>query len=274
MNRRRRLIRGGFGVASVPLLLDLITTQPAAAYGFRKLRNAYSGPCIRIRRSSDNTEQDIGFIGSALDTAAISSFVGVSTPFIVTRYDQTTNANHATQATTTRQPQYSSLSAVMDGVDDHFSLTSTIDYTSGYTIFTTLSTTDTANVKEIVAASGNGGLTLRVAIDESYRIVRQGQALLLISSSTGLTAKATTRWKAGTWGGSIHLGGVSQGSYATDSLFTQPLAVLGAGNIVGSSAFAGNMYEEVIYTGDLSNADSNLIGADMAAFAGTSWTNI
>ena len=43
-----------------PLLLD-IYTGAAAAYSVRKLRNAYTGSAIRVRRSSDNTEQDIGF---------------------------------------------------------------------------------------------------------------------------------------------------------------------------------------------------------------------
>lgn len=256
------------------LTLDLITTQPAAAYGFRKLRSAYTGAAIRVRRSSDNAEQDIGFVGNSLDTAALTSFVGVSTAYLVTKYDQSTNGNNATQATTTRQPQYGSLAAIMDGVDDVFSFTSTISQASGFTIFTTLSATDTAAVKEIVASTAAGGLLLRAAGDESYRIIKQSTSTLLTGSSTGLTAKATTRWKAGSWGGSIHVGGVSQGSYATDSGLTQPLSVLGAGTSIGASAFAGNMYEEIIYTANLSDSDSNTIGANMATFAGTSWTNI
>ena len=43
----------------VPLLLDLYPSA-AAAYSVRKLSNGYSGSAIRVRRSSDNTEQDIG----------------------------------------------------------------------------------------------------------------------------------------------------------------------------------------------------------------------
>jgi hypothetical protein len=42
-----------------------------------KLRTAYSGNCIRVRRSSDNTEQDFGFDGNGyLDTTSLSNFVG------------------------------------------------------------------------------------------------------------------------------------------------------------------------------------------------------
>ena len=41
-------------------LLDLYPSA-AAAYSVRKLRAAYTGNAIRVRRSSDNTEQNIGF---------------------------------------------------------------------------------------------------------------------------------------------------------------------------------------------------------------------
>jgi hypothetical protein len=43
-----------------PLLLDLYPNA-SVAYSLRKLRNAYSGSAIRVRRSVDNTEQDFGF---------------------------------------------------------------------------------------------------------------------------------------------------------------------------------------------------------------------
>ncbi len=33
----------------------------AAAYSVRKLRSAYTGSAIRVRRASDNAEQNIGF---------------------------------------------------------------------------------------------------------------------------------------------------------------------------------------------------------------------
>lgn len=48
----------------------------AAAYSLRKLRTAYSGSAIRVRRSSDNAEQDISFVGNDLDTTSMLDFVG------------------------------------------------------------------------------------------------------------------------------------------------------------------------------------------------------
>ena len=40
-------------------LIDDIGLVPTAAFGLRKLSSSYTGSAIRIRRSSDNTEQDI-----------------------------------------------------------------------------------------------------------------------------------------------------------------------------------------------------------------------
>lgn len=87
------------------LLLDDYPNA-AAAYSLRKLRSAYSGSAIRVRRSSDNTETDIGFnIVGELDTTALLAFCGVGNGFVTTWYDQSTNVRNATQATLASQPQ-------------------------------------------------------------------------------------------------------------------------------------------------------------------------
>lgn len=78
----------------------------AAGYSFRRLLGSYSGPLIRVRRSSDNAEQDVGFDANGdLDTAALLAFAGEGDAFLVTRYDQTGGGAHVTQATTTLQPR-------------------------------------------------------------------------------------------------------------------------------------------------------------------------
>jgi SPP1 family predicted phage head-tail adaptor len=89
---------------SASLLLDLYPSA-ATAYSLRKLRTAYTGSAIRVRRSSDNTEQDIGFVGNDLDTTALTTFCGVGNGFVTTWYDQSGNANNATQTTQASQPQ-------------------------------------------------------------------------------------------------------------------------------------------------------------------------
>lgn len=77
----------------------------AAAYSLRLLRQAYSGSAIRIRRDSDNTEQDIGFTSGELNTSAINSFAGSAGAYVVTVYDQSGNNRNLTQASTGSQPQ-------------------------------------------------------------------------------------------------------------------------------------------------------------------------
>lgn len=57
-------------------VLDSLSAPSAAAYSLRKLRSAYSGDAIRVRRSSDNAEQDIGFVNNELDVTALTAFVG------------------------------------------------------------------------------------------------------------------------------------------------------------------------------------------------------
>jgi hypothetical protein len=106
--RHSRLIPSGMsfvGYFASALLLD---TYPNAsfAYSFRKLRTAYAGSAVRIRRSSDNAEADIGFSGSDFDTAAAAAHIGGGSGFIVTWYDQSGNSKNVTQATTTNQPLY------------------------------------------------------------------------------------------------------------------------------------------------------------------------
>jgi hypothetical protein len=80
--------------APAALLLD---TYPgaAAAYSLRKLRTAYTGAAIRVRRSSDNTETDIGFVANVLDTATLLTFCGAGNGFIRTWYDQSGNGRNA-----------------------------------------------------------------------------------------------------------------------------------------------------------------------------------
>jgi hypothetical protein len=95
-----------------PLILDSYPNA-AAAYSFRLLRTLYTGSAIRVRRSSDNTEQDIGFSSGNLDTTALTTFCGAGNGFVTTWYDQSGNANNATQTTAGNQPQIVSAGSVI-----------------------------------------------------------------------------------------------------------------------------------------------------------------
>jgi hypothetical protein len=73
-------------------------------YSLRKLKTSYSGNCIEVRRSSDNTTQNIGFVNNVVDTSSLLTFVGAGNGFVKTWYDQSGNAENAIQTTNAEQP--------------------------------------------------------------------------------------------------------------------------------------------------------------------------
>jgi hypothetical protein len=115
-------------------LLDLYPNA-AAAYSLRKLRTAYTGSAIRVRRT-DLDEMDIGFTSTGeLDTTALLAFTGtgvLDNGFVETWYDQSGNAVNATQSVAINQPQIVSSGSVItanskptlrfDGVNDSLTL--------------------------------------------------------------------------------------------------------------------------------------------------------
>jgi hypothetical protein len=87
-------------------VLDLISVIASAAYGLRRLRRLYTGFCIRVRRSSDNAQLDIGFDSQGnLDISALLAFVGTGSGFVTIWYDQSGNGRHAIQTTPESQPR-------------------------------------------------------------------------------------------------------------------------------------------------------------------------
>jgi hypothetical protein len=116
-----------------PLVLDAYPNA-AAAYSLRKLRDAYTGSAIRVRRT-DLAESDIGFNSAGnLDTTALLAFTGtgaLDNGFVNTWYDQSGNGQNATQTTALNQPQIVSGGSVItdnvkpamtfDGINDSLS---------------------------------------------------------------------------------------------------------------------------------------------------------
>jgi hypothetical protein len=88
----------------------------AAAYSLRKLRTAYTGSAIEVRRTNLDVA-DIGFTSTGeLDTAALLAFTGtgaLDNGFVTKWYDQSGNGRDATQATALRQPQIVSSGSVL-----------------------------------------------------------------------------------------------------------------------------------------------------------------
>jgi hypothetical protein len=97
-------------------------------YGPRRLIRGYAGSAMRVRRSSDSAEQDIGFSGDEFDQAALTTFVGANNGTIVRWYDQTGAGAvyDLTQAALSAQPTIVAAGSFLggfetDGVDDRLS---------------------------------------------------------------------------------------------------------------------------------------------------------
>lgn len=98
------LVNNKFG-NSFTGILNKISVPTATAYSLRLLNKDYTGNAIRVRRSSDNAETNIGFVNGKLDTATLLTFCGAGSGFVTTWYDQSGNGRNATQTTANNQPR-------------------------------------------------------------------------------------------------------------------------------------------------------------------------
>ena len=129
-----------FSVTAIEYILDTFTGA-SFAYEGRKL-SASSTYAYRVRRSSDNQEQDIGFVGKDLDTASLLSFVGTSgtdNGYVVKFYDQSGNGINLSQTSASSQPIIVQAGALVennglvgayyDGVNDSLDYFGSLGYT-------------------------------------------------------------------------------------------------------------------------------------------------
>jgi hypothetical protein len=87
--------------AAAQLLLDEYPNA-AAAYSLRELSTASVGSAVvRVRRSSDNAEQD--FTATEITDGTLTTFTGANDGFVTTWYDQSGNDNNAVNSTATTQ---------------------------------------------------------------------------------------------------------------------------------------------------------------------------
>jgi len=177
-------------------LLDTYTGAKAA-YSLRQLRTGET-EAVRVRRSSDNAEQTIGFSANELDTTALATFCGSSDGFVVTFMDQSGNGNDATQSTTANQPKiYDGTTGVVtengkpamefDGSNDRFETSWNIGTISSFTAFHTVSPTNNNSRRYLY--------DLRDANDDGIRIIlfEDGKHFFSVDSSD----LRTTSYSAG-----------------------------------------------------------------------------
>lgn len=101
--------------------------------GIQRYNPSYSGPLIRVRRSSDDAELDIGQSDGDLDTVALAAFVGANSAYVVKLYDQSSAGNDFVQSTNAAQPRIVNAGSYLghlefDGSNDTLITTSALTY--------------------------------------------------------------------------------------------------------------------------------------------------
>ncbi len=93
------------GVVPPPIDYILDTVTALKGYSLRKLKETAT-KAIRVRRSSDNEELDIGFIGEDLDEISLLNFIGLNDGYVITIYNQVNDgiSENLIQATAIDQP--------------------------------------------------------------------------------------------------------------------------------------------------------------------------
>ena len=191
--------------------LDTLGTGLESAWSVgRRLRTGYTSSIIRVRRSSDNSESDFGYLASgAVDVSAVTSFCGAGDGFLTTIYDQSGNSRNMVQATTTLQPQVvasgvantqnGKLVAAFDGatssrrmaVASSTALYNFIHNGTNSTIHFVCSVTNDANAKSILRNVTTGtdvGFYLAATTGEGIQFVVQNASGAIVNATKSGTA--------------------------------------------------------------------------------------
>lgn len=166
-----------------------ISNSYAIACSLRKINPSYNGNCIRVRRSSDNTEQDIGWggiNGDTLDASALLIFVGAGNGYITKWYDQSGNGKDFSQSTQAAQPRIVNAGVIetlngnyainVTSGSEYLTLASNYNLGKSYSVFATLKWGatdieflgyDTANDNYMIYQGGNN-VFHKVGVNPTY----------------------------------------------------------------------------------------------------------
>jgi hypothetical protein len=288
---------GATATISSAYLLDNISGSATGAYSVvRKLRTAYAGSAVRVRRSSDNTEQDIGFSGGVLDTASLLSFVGAGNGFVVTLYDQSGNSRNLTMATTANQPQIAASGAMItvnsnpamqfDGTNDNLAGASIGTFANQNTYSVVAACRATGGVAGVdynsrtLWSDSTGGYFwgggFSTANGGECHIGHFGLATEGVRLSTGgYPLSGVVSVQTAVAGSFCNISGRFNGGTATTDSGAVQMAVVTGPLSIGrgyAAYFIGYATEFVIFNAAISLADLNVLGAAMANTIGSTWT--
>jgi hypothetical protein len=260
-------------IPPTPLLDDY--PSAAAAYSLRKLRSAYTGSAIEVRRTN-NDVADIGFTSSGtLDTAALLAFTGtgaLDNGFVTKWYDQSGNAKDATQTTLANQPQIVSSGSVIldngkptilfDGVNDVL-LRNIFGFPTTNISISKVGSRIGSAAHDSIGYNTNGGF---ININGDTRIGFDGRPSGGVYTSSTATTTGTTDQilQINIYDGSNMKASVDGGTFATTAITVNPIVyanqILNIGAITTIASWYNCNVSELIIWG--SDETSNKIGIE------------
>ena len=255
------------------LLLDTYTGAKVA-FSVRKLRNAYSGACLRVRRSSDNAELDINFLAGNLDTSALTTFVGANDGFVTTWYDQSGNSNDATQSTGSLQ-HYIIVAGVLQTSGAYPVLYKTNDtrryyLTNNFNLpneFTFINAYNRFQISEFSFLSGSNDYNYPfIHYVDHGRYIANSTTFFPFGTNSVLNAKIASTYRKSSTASGGFLNGVSFGAeqnipITSTSLINQVIAR-------GANLTSSKTHEVILWDTDR-NTDLTAITLDLNTYYGT-----
>jgi len=275
-------------------IIDSLSVGSSGAFSTRKLRAAYTGSAIRVRRSNDNTESDIGFDSAGnLNETALASFVGANSGFVTKWYDQSGNARDVVQTTAAKQPRIVN-AGVIDKKNGRPVLifsgaqgltnASALNYTGSglWTANGVAYTTTTATTLSFVDADAGPTLNrmaqfLRTLSNAKVETIAfsSGGTINYNAASTG-TISANSMYVATgvrpSGSVTIYLNGTAGATLATASVSTMnPTFNIGQNaNSPAGTFMSGGAAEVLMFASGISDADRNLLERQQGAYYGVS----
>lgn len=192
-------------------------TAPHRAHSLRRVLGSYSGPLVRVRRSSDGAEADIPATASGdLSNAALLAHVGSGDGFVTAWYDQSGSGRDMAQPTVAAQPRIVTAGVVevlsgkpcvvFDGTDDHLISAAAGLYAAG-----------AATIATVFSGASNANSVLfseirRDTANDHYRLIRSSTQAWNMQATAGATSVYAV-----TATGSVLFNGAAHHAFGTDT---------------------------------------------------------
>ena len=265
---------------SVPAFTGILDTYSGAAVAYsaaRRLSSTYTGALIRVRRSSDNTEQDIGYNGSnVLDESALTSFVGAGNGFVVKLYDQSGNVKNMEQSTAANQPKIVNSGTVFkDNSKPALSFNGTSQYlaVTDNTILHASSLTSCFYTTKIFSGSYNSPIASKnysadggyffgnLGTDNKLQLyIDQGTNLIGTAAIFNLQKLLTNFNQTGTNNSKFYVNGSLDAQWTKSSLSGTNSTYFALGYDPLGLYLKGNMQEAIIYSTDKTSDKTGIEG--------------